>query len=141
MEHNLLEVKFGIYAVGSGLAHIAGPTRSTAGRTGNRIGYGILARQHAYPVHTVVCDYIAGEYGVILLEALGHYFDKSLDIVNKSGIEVVHYTADAVVVECHAGSASTFKYVEHAFTLTHCIEEHCSGSEVHTECADEQQVR
>jgi hypothetical protein len=84
---------------------------------------------------------VAGEYGVVLLDCLGHDFEKFLHVIDEVLVEVVNHTADAVVIECHARAASLLEYVEYAFALAQGIEQHGGSTEVHTECAHEQEMR
>ena len=85
-------------------------------------------------------DDVAGEHGVVLLDSLRHYFEQVLHILHKVSVKILHYAADAVVVESHASAAGLLKDVQYRLALAKSVEQHCGCTQVHTECSHEQEV-
>ena len=138
---DFIEFKLIVYRIRLQFADIARPARCTSRRTGYGIRNGILAGKDADAFHTVLGDDVAGEYLVVFLDVFGENLEQSTYIVGKVGGEVLHHTAYARIVECHACATGLLEYIKDLFADAQCVEKHRGGSEVHAVCADEQAVR
>ena len=97
--------------------------------------------EHTHTFETVLGDHVAGKEFVVFGHVFVESVEKRLHILNEIRMNVGHHAADAVIIECHAGTACLLHYVKHLLTYTQRVEEHCCGTEVHTECADKEAVR
>ena len=61
--------------------------------------------------------------------------------MHKILVKVGYNTPYTVIVECHTGTTSLFKYIKYSFALAHCIEQHRCSTKVHAERTYEKQMR
>ena len=85
--------------------------------------------------------HVAGKQLVIIFQHARHVGAELFHLALEVGVNVGHQTADCIVVEGHAGTASLLKDVENFLTIAESVEEGGRGTQVHAEGRIEQQVR
>ena len=138
---NLVKFQFGIDAVRLTLAHVASPARTTTVRACDSPRDGIVTCEDSDILHTVLGDDVAGEYLVVFLDIGGEDIKKRMHVLDEIGMQILHDTADAVIVECHARATGLLHDVKNLFADTQGVEQHGGRTKVHTVSSDKQAVR
>ena len=138
---DFFEIYFVVYSIRLALAHITSPATGTSCAACGSEGDSVFTAQHSYAFQTLLCDNVAGEYLVILVDDSTQIGDELFHPLLEVGMQVSLYATDGVVVHDEASTTSFLKDVEYFFTITEAVEESGKGTEVHCQTRIEQQVR